>query len=253
MKVGDRFGSVEVLTIQGSKIGVRCDCGAERSLTKEYLMLKKRAHCYSCEGVSRRVCRVGDRYDQLTVLQMVKEEGHLYALCQCACGNTIKVRSDVIRRSKTNHCGCQPGGNWKGYKGLSLTYFHRLKAGARQRTVLFDVTIEHLWDCLEGQRHRCALSGVPIVLSFRAVSTSTASVDRIDSTLGYVPGNVQWVHRDVNRMKLNHAQGYFIDLCHCVSDCQRGLPLETPQRVRQQNAQILAKRFPRGQRTKHAT
>ena len=29
----------------------------------------------------------------------------------------------------------------------------------------------------------------------------TASLDRIDSTKGYVPGNIQWVHKDINRIK----------------------------------------------------
>ena len=41
----------------------------------------------------------------------------------------------------------------------------------------------------------------------------TASLDRIDSTKGYSKDNIQWVHKDINCMKMDFSQQYFIDLC----------------------------------------
>jgi hypothetical protein len=43
-----------------------------------------------------------------------------------------------------------------------------------------------------------------------------ASLDRIDSKKGYVEGNVHWVHKDVNMMKRNFTEEYFINLCETV-------------------------------------
>lgn len=40
----------------------------------------------------------------------------------------------------------------------------------------------------------------------------TASLDRIDGARGYVEGNVWWVHKDVNVMKMDLEVDYFVDL-----------------------------------------
>ena len=45
----------------------------------------------------------------------------------------------------------------------------------------------------------------------------TASLDRIDSNLGYVKGNVQWVHKHINVMKNIFNQDMFIFLCNQVT------------------------------------
>lgn len=42
------------------------------------------------------------------------------------------------------------------------------------------------------------------------------SIDRIDSSVGYVEGNMQWVHKDVNRMKQEFSESYFIETCRLV-------------------------------------
>jgi len=46
-------------------------------------------------------------------------------------------------------------------------------------------------------------------------SEKTASLDRIDSNYekGYLRGNVQWVHKDINRLKMNRSDDSFIAIC----------------------------------------
>ena len=67
----------------------------------------------------------------------------------------------------------------------------------------FTITIKRMWKLFEEQGRWCALTGLP--LSFKPTKSSigepTASIDRIDSTRGYVSGYVQWVHKDVNLIK----------------------------------------------------
>jgi hypothetical protein len=75
-----------------------------------------------------------------------------------------------------------------------------------------------MWEIYEVQGGLCALTGEPLTFkNLNKGTDQTASLDRIDSSLGYVEGNVQWVHKDVNLMKNVLSQARFIELCSLVS------------------------------------
>ena len=44
----------------------------------------------------------------------------------------------------------------------------------------------------------------------------SASLDRIDSKKGYTEENVQWIHKDVNSMKMDYNEDYFIKMCQLI-------------------------------------
>lgn len=93
-----------------------------------------------------------------------------------------------------------------------------IKRGAERRGIKFDLTAEFLWDLYLKQKKKCALSGLEIVFGkMDFPHQTTASLDRIDSSVGYVVDNVQWVHKDVNIMKRTFSQRYFIELCKSVA------------------------------------
>ena len=78
--------------------------------------------------------------------------------------------------------------------------------------------MEQAWQLFENQEHRCALSG--LLLNFpkdRNPHGGTASLDRIDSDGDYTLDNVQWVHKDINKLKNAFNQSYFIELCKAVA------------------------------------
>ena len=81
------------------------------------------------------------------------------------------------------------------------------------------ITKEYLWILYLLQNKKCALSGQNIYLaaSRKDKKENTASVDRIDSSKGYIPENVQWVHKKINKMKYNYPQDHFIKLCEKVA------------------------------------
>ena len=66
---------------------------------------------------------------------------------------------------------------------------------------------------------KCALSGLEIQFGkhWKMMSDQTASLDRIDNTKGYITGNVQWVHKQVNFMKGTMEQTEFIEFCKLIS------------------------------------
>lgn len=140
-------------------------------------------------------------------------------LCKCDCGNERLVDSYDLRTNNIVSCGCKNGiALYNGVGNLSGTYYHTLVRGAKIRNLEFGVSKEFLWDLYIQQNGECALSGIKIeLLKSYQPSKQTASLDRIDSTKGYIKGNVQWVYKDVNMMKGNRNEEYFIDLCKKIA------------------------------------
>ena len=54
--------------------------------------------------------------------------------------------------------------------------------------------------------------------------------------MGYEPGNVQWVHKHVNKMKLDHPEATFVELCRAVV---RHYNSKQAKRARSQPASFL--------------
>ncbi len=136
---------------------------------------------------------------------------------QCDCGLTTVVDAGLLTRKDSKakrDCGQHKYGpespHWRGFGRISASYFGQVRAGAKIRNLYFDLTIEDLDSTLTDF---CALSGLPI-----STSKKTASLDRIDSTLGYTKDNIQWVHKDINKIKTDLDQNYFIELCKKVAD-----------------------------------
>lgn len=141
--------------------------------------------------------------------------------CRCDCGKIKKVVAKSLRNGMTKSCGCEAhpskskNVNWKGYGEISLDFYTTLRRNAQSRFLSFEVSIEYLWELFLKQDRRCALSGR--LLQFGRINkdraNTTVSIDRINSSKGYVEGNVQWVHKKINIMKNVYSQEEFLNLC----------------------------------------
>jgi len=96
------------------------------------------------------------------------------------------------------------------------SYMRMLHGKARLRRQEFNLTYEDLYDLWENQRGFCALSGQP--LSLEANLPNTTSLDRINSSVGYVKTNVQLVCSVVNKMKMDVTQEVFLQFCKHITD-----------------------------------
>lgn len=155
--------------------------------------------------------------------------------------NTVKKGKELWYKVKCNHCGkeflkakwtfglyrCQcyktvnGAYNYQGYKSISAVYFKSCKAGAGTRNFEFNITKEDMWQQWLKQEGKCALSGIPITIerNYKKMKEGmSASLDRIDSTKGYTVDNIQWVHKDLNKMKMNYPNEYFIEMCKLVAN-----------------------------------
>lgn len=127
--------------------------------------------------------------------------------------------SQLLHRKGKNSCGCRKHalGNksprWKGYEEISAVIFNQLKRNAKLRKLEFKITIREIWNLFLRQKRKCALSGVDLKFGLNRFDLTTASLDRIDSSKGYLLNNVQWVHRDINYMKQEFNNKQFVCLC----------------------------------------
>lgn len=141
--------------------------------------------------------------------------------CTCACGKTCIVKRSALIRLKypKQCCGCSTITTKRRnyHKEMSGSTINSIVRGAERRNYEFNITINYIWDLFIKQNRKCALSGLDIGFGSRSTST-TASLDRIDNNIGYVVGNVQWVHKDINWMKQDYSQAEFVYLCKKVAE-----------------------------------
>lgn len=154
---------------------------------------------------------IGKRFGKLIVLSKENSSQDRMSrwLCQCDCGNKHITRMRNLKNGDCKSCGCA---KLTRFGDLNGSYFWRSKNGAKNRGLVFEITIKDAWDKFLQQKEKCAISGLPIKLckDYRD-KTQTASLDRIDSTKGYTLDNIQWIHKDINRMKMDMEEKIFFD------------------------------------------
>ncbi len=179
---------------------------------------------------------VGQRFGYLEVIEMVQNEQSVKGewLCAVKCLNCNKTKYKLVStqnllRNLITSCGCRrdqytknTGENSKCYTGVGKMhgrFWSKLMLGAKKREIEFKITKEYAYKLFLEQNGICALSGLPIQFgkSSNFPEECTASLDRIDNDVGYITGNIHWVHKDVNRMRNIYTLEYFIKICEAVS------------------------------------
>ncbi len=212
-------------------------CGADRILTKEsaYEATRlNRLYCRPCgrkfgeRKISKYAEKIGrgDKFGQWVVIGSFLGNGSTIE-CQCTCGAVRKLRASTLIDGTSTQCRkCSVGeksSNWKGIGRLPSTVYTVIQLRAKNRGKTFNVTKEYLSNLYDKQKGLCGLTGMPINFDSSkgknlACSKGTASLDRINSSIGYEIGNVQWVHKHVNSMKNSYTTKEFVDLCRKVVD-----------------------------------
>lgn len=200
----------------------RCVCGFERK-TPIYNVVSGRSQgCSACAGDSARISvAVGDRFGELTVLEELPSRGKRRVfLCHCTCGRDITRLLQDLRmgRDCCRACAIERRQKHPTLRGLNGGRWYRLLYMARIRGLPVTISMEEAVLLFERQNGHCAISGLPLVFHRTSTSTDgTASLDRIDSSKGYCVGNIQWVHKDVNRMKQDLPLDRFLELCSLIA------------------------------------
>jgi len=110
--------------------------------------------------------------------------------------------------------------NWAGSASgiISGDFIDHFRQGAkgRARPIEFSIDAEFLGSLWAKQSGKCAYSGVPLSIGMPGPHI-TASLDRIDSSLGYTEDNVQFVHKAINQMKWDLSHDDFLMWVNLIS------------------------------------
>lgn len=101
------------------------------------------------------------------------------------------------------------------------TPFRYYFRNARKRFKDFDLSLEYLKQLWDEQKGICPYTGIHLQLAeYKANHNDpiyTASLDRIDSSKGYIKGNVQFISTAINYMKNNMSHEDTITLCKIIA------------------------------------
>lgn len=162
----------------------------------------------------------GKIFGELTVLDLdTSRQTRPFWYCKCSCGNKKSIAAKHLKSGAVKTCRASIhkvgslNPNWNGYQEIGQKHWSLIQRNAALRNLPVTITLEDIWTLFLEQNRKCALSNVEISL----VGKRTASLDRIDSSKGYVQGNVQWVHKTVNKMKMEMSQEIFIKFCKKIA------------------------------------
>lgn len=176
--------------------------------------------------MSKLIDRSGQKFNSWTIIDTFGKDKRNNWLwnCICDCGKKEVKTINLIVTGKSKQCvDCQA-------KSLSIPiYEHELPNSIWNKTVLqakrrvleFNINKEYAYKLFIEQNKKCKLSNLELQFAknpkdYRAL-LQTASLDRIDSSKGYIEGNVQWIHKKVNLMKNILEEKEFIEICKLIA------------------------------------
>lgn len=194
---------------------LKCDCGNLYEVKTSDLNkgMVKSCGCLRCSQSDL----VGKQFGYLTVTKKLDVEGNKnnkkqYWEVTCVCGKILRKATGSFKDNIS--CGCK--GSILDERFCKPTnidkYFNDICKNAAKRELEFSITKNYIIQILELQNQKCALSDFDIDLK-----NGSASLDRINNNLGYIVGNVQWLHRNINLLKHTWSVEEFKKLCCAVA------------------------------------
>ncbi len=170
---------------------------------------------------------IGAKFAKFTVTGQVathKTSGRMWE-CLCECGSVRFYSSAQVRSKKISEClDCYNKriSKYEPVGEITRGHWAQIVKNAVIRNLPFEVSCEFVWSLFLKQDRKCVLSGESLVFATSVKSTgNSASLDRIDSDLGYTENNVQWVHKDINSIKSKIPDPDFIRWCEKVAAWQQ--------------------------------
>lgn len=151
-----------------------------------------------------------------------KPQRRYYCKCKCDCGKEKIIRFDALQNKRTTSCGCiHRGTKIDEYSPFRkrLSYCIR-KSKIKRKKQLSDcnLTLQDLKNQWEKQKGICPYTGIQMSLeecsstrNRNDMTPNQASLDRIDSNVGYIKGNVEFVCVAINYAKNGFSKSQIIE------------------------------------------
>jgi len=209
----------------------RCQCGKSLIITSQELN-KGQKSCKGCIALAKtnHTTMLGKEVGTWRIIEFVglflrekdprHQQDRVYK-CNCIkCGYSREFRGNAISVSGLPRCSKCLDVEWAENTAYSRIYA-LIELSAKHREIEVTINAEFLKLLYFKQKGKCALSGVNITIPKTNKEMTdyswTASVDRINSDLGYTENNCQFVHKEINTMKMALVQDKFISWCKAVA------------------------------------
>lgn len=159
--------------------------------------------------------------------ERIRKAKYVYYTCDYCGKNFQRIarspRDEVTRSRRCPKCSREQqlmnnnghAWNYTGSKYFAGRLLATWKSSAKRRDHEWQLTKDQLDEKFNSQKGVCALSGLQMQPG--RSSPYRPSIDRIDSSKGYVKGNFQFVCSRVNIMKNTIPEAEFIRLCSLIA------------------------------------
>lgn len=104
-----------------------------------------------------------------------------------------------------------------------------IKNSAKTRNLDFDLDAHYLMDMYKKQNGLCFYTGIPMQMAItenwgelKCAAPDILSVDRVDSSIGYLKGNVVLCCTAINKMKSNYSQVFLYNILGAIATKHSG-------------------------------
>lgn len=212
---------------------LKCLCGNEFLFEERYINRNTFSKsCRSCSQIERRnisgnrIYNVGDKLMNLEILKIFSGKAITYQVKCTKCNNIYHTGHSTLNKKSNglglNCCHNCFKTNMKSRKNsrmltnnISLMQYKKIQRQAELRGIEFNVTPEYLESIFNG---KCYFSNIELNIGTYSkingkIDLGNASLDRLNSNLGYVENNVVWVYKPINIMKNSLSTDEFLNIC----------------------------------------
>lgn len=142
-------------------------------------------------------------------------KGQTNFYCSRNCGGKHQSAIQNISKNwgRQNH-NLRRGGKTTDQFSMFREHLRRVK----RRLHDYDITLEDLQAQWERQQGKCVYTKVALKLNKSDTPLYMASLDRVDSSKGYVKGNIQWVSVAMNYAKNSMSHEDTLKLCEIIKN-----------------------------------
>lgn len=148
--------------------------------------------------MKKRGLQIGDKYGRLTVVRYdhTRHRRRRYFLCRCDCGTEKVLQVNNVTSGNTKSCGClsiekKRGQILPGDAGVINHLVLQYKRHARDRGIFYDLPRDEFERLIRSPCHYCGTSYSNLKKTKNCKDGFRHNgIDRLDSAIGYVTGNV---------------------------------------------------------------
>lgn len=216
---GCRIGDLTVIkriTVRNKK-GWYCTCICGKVKKLQTCNLKKYIGS-SCKCKKSKY-NIGDKVGKLTITDIIRHthahNNRLVAVCKCDCNNIIEVLTTRLG-NRTTHCGCsrrKPSKKTEYGESAFKFLLSSYKSNSRNKGFTFELDEDEFRRMVKDNCHYCG-NPPSTIINKKGLNGEYIynGIDRLDSNLGYLKGNVVTCCKTCNYLKSNYSYEEFLSI-----------------------------------------